>query len=481
MGSAGRRVLYRGVLVVAATLLTLAGVECVLRLLTKGAVDRLLASRRHGAAPDASTVLCVGDSFTFGWFYRSEEAYPARLEQLLRAGAPATGVGAAHWFVENAGIPAQNLSQIADRLGPQLDRLQPKVVVILGGFNDRWNVAAPRERGRLHELFAQLVLVKLVRLVITADAESPPDGRNRFQTFSRTQVTVEGGGDDATIDVKKVGKGADDGTDNAEPDDEETNGSDPGDSHESSGVGQGRGGWRALANRLERIVNLVKSHGALPLLLSYPAPESKYEPPSHAAAFVAEHMHVPFVDLHAAFAEQLTIHRYEELLIPNDRHPTDRGHWRMAVLVASALAEHGIWSPPPELRAALIEAPRHDFAVAGFPELLHPVELSPLADGAWQLRGPPLAHWRVLIAASDTPSHQFGNLTVPLAADAVFARAGGDDRFESDFDATGSTRFSIPEGLAADARFIALAVLHDPMLNMPDLRVRAIVGPLRLR
>ena len=98
---------------------TLAVVECALRLFTRGAIDRLLATRRHGVASDATAVLCVGDSYTFGLYYRPDESYPARLEQILQAMEPACVDGRAHCFVENAGVPAQNLAQIAARLPSQ--------------------------------------------------------------------------------------------------------------------------------------------------------------------------------------------------------------------------------------------------------------------------------------------------------------------------------------------------------------------------
>ena len=59
-----------------------------------------LEGSRAGAAGDA-TILCQGDSFTFGLYLPPESAYPARLEQLLHAqGDPGARV-------INAGIPSK--------------------------------------------------------------------------------------------------------------------------------------------------------------------------------------------------------------------------------------------------------------------------------------------------------------------------------------------------------------------------------------
>lgn len=127
-------------LLLAALVGVLAAAEIGLRLTYRGDVRRALESRRRELAPDAQTVLCVGDSYTFGLYYRPEESYPGRLEQLLCALTPPRADGRAGWFVENGGIPAQNTAQMAARLDEQLARL-----ALAGGAADGSRLAEFRE------------------------------------------------------------------------------------------------------------------------------------------------------------------------------------------------------------------------------------------------------------------------------------------------------------------------------------------------
>lgn len=472
------RGLRRLALALASALLTLCALELALHLASRRFVERLLASRASDAAPDARTVLCVGDSYTFGLYYRAEEAYPGRLEQLLRAGDPAPAGEGARWRVENSGIPAQNLAQVAARLPEQLARLHPVAVVILAGFNDRWNFATP-EGARTGEArgvtawLADRVIVKLARLAAArgaagegAGAGAPLDGGSRFRHFAMDRIELAGDDAGAAITIEE---GATRLVDDAH--------------------------FSAVAERLRAVVAVIEAAGALPLLCSYPSPEALYEPPSRAAATVAAERGLPFIDLRAAFADELARHRYDELLIPGDRHPTDRGYWRMAVRVAQALAERGTWKPAEPLATALRDAVRNGYAVAPLPEQLHPVTLTRAAaeestppprseestpPPRFVLTGPPAAHWKVVLATADAPAQRFGALELAMAADALFAKSGDDERCEGQFDAAGRATFTLPRDYAAEARFIALAVLHDLRIGGPDLLVRGIAGPLPL-
>ncbi len=459
------RGLPRFALAIASALLTLCAAEAALRFASRSFVDALLASRRGDAAPDARTVLCVGDSYTFGLYYRPEEAYPGRLEQLLRAGDPAAPGDGARWRVENSGIPAQNLAQVAARLPEQLARLRPAAVVILAGFNDRWNFAAPGaadadEAGGLRAWLAELVLVKFARLALanagaSDEGAAPLDGRTRFRHFAMDRIEVAGEDGGAAIAIEKG---------------------------ETRLVDEAH--YAAVVERLRGVVAQVEAAGAVPVLCSYPSPERHYEPPSRAAAVVAAERKVPFVDLRAAFASELERHRYDELLIPGDRHPTDRGYWRMALLVGQALSDRGTWTPQPEFAAALRAAPANGYDIGTLPEQLYPVTMAraPAAESSapphrFELTGPPAAHWKIVLSTSDAPPQQFGSIELAMAADALFARSADDERCEGQFDADGRALFTLPADYAASARFIALAVLHDLLVGAEDLQVRGIAGP----
>jgi len=83
---------------------------------------------------DRLTVLCIGDSYTWGIGADDpQKCYPARLEADLRA---ATGRA---WRVENGGWPGRDSGQALRALPAQLDRVHPAVVCMLVGINDFWS------------------------------------------------------------------------------------------------------------------------------------------------------------------------------------------------------------------------------------------------------------------------------------------------------------------------------------------------------
>jgi len=95
----------------------------------------------RGHAPDPALdgdgglrVVCLGDSFTFGWGVEDPDTYPVRLEATLRAAREAAGAGPAE--VLNVGLPGYNTWQ-EHRLYEKLVRpMAPDVVVIGWYLND---------------------------------------------------------------------------------------------------------------------------------------------------------------------------------------------------------------------------------------------------------------------------------------------------------------------------------------------------------
>jgi lysophospholipase L1-like esterase len=126
----------RAALLAAGIVIPLALLEAVLQVaafITIGAADEVRAERADGEG--LCTVLCVGDSFTYGVGVSvREKAYPAQLEEILnRSGGS--------WQVINAGWPGRNSSEMVQRLPAWLEKEEPDHVCILIGRNNRWNRA----------------------------------------------------------------------------------------------------------------------------------------------------------------------------------------------------------------------------------------------------------------------------------------------------------------------------------------------------
>lgn len=75
-----------------------------------------------------TVVLCVGDSHTWGMGH----GYPEGLAVRLSERAPS-------YRVVNLGVPGSNTAQLRKRLAADLERFQPRLVVLWSGVNNSWN------------------------------------------------------------------------------------------------------------------------------------------------------------------------------------------------------------------------------------------------------------------------------------------------------------------------------------------------------
>jgi lysophospholipase L1-like esterase len=93
-------------------------------------------------------VLAVGDSCTFGSGSRTDQTYPWKLQEILRAEHPELGVE-----VVNAGVPGYTSYQARRYLEVEGFRLAPDAVVIAVGFNDAATARPTGKRWFSHARF----------------------------------------------------------------------------------------------------------------------------------------------------------------------------------------------------------------------------------------------------------------------------------------------------------------------------------------
>ena len=116
------------------------GSELALQLMGLGA--RMWLDLRPAKVVSAQTItlLCVGDSHTYGASLPPEDSYPSQLEMLLERSFPERD-----FRVLNRGIPGVNSAYVANRLEQQMLQHQPEMVLIWVGTQQP--LEFPRNRG----------------------------------------------------------------------------------------------------------------------------------------------------------------------------------------------------------------------------------------------------------------------------------------------------------------------------------------------
>lgn len=148
--------------------MTLVLIEVGLQLASAVATPLLRRSAGRGGDAGTITILCVGDSHTYGAPLPEADAYPAQLQRALDERFPQW-----NFNVLNLGFPGVNSAFVASRLEAQLIQIQPDIVMVSAGANNLWNKleSDSRRRGITWPKVRQTLLhVKLFRLMTIAFA-----------------------------------------------------------------------------------------------------------------------------------------------------------------------------------------------------------------------------------------------------------------------------------------------------------------------
>ena len=98
-------------------------------------------NRTAGGHGKTSTVLCVGDSFTYGVGASSGAAsYPEQLSSLLRRSGGT-------YQALNRGVPTANTTQLLGQFAGELEKARPAAVIILAGSANIWNMRGAWQLG----------------------------------------------------------------------------------------------------------------------------------------------------------------------------------------------------------------------------------------------------------------------------------------------------------------------------------------------
>ncbi len=388
-------------------------------------VQRLMARRDPDPSPDARlTILCVGDSNTYGLSLPQLYAYPALLQSRLeqRFHRPVT--------VANRGVPGHNTAQVLAALPQDLADTHPDLVLVLCGINDAWNTSG-EERG-LVGFFEKLKLVRLVRVLMSGVTTAAPFA---VRSDERGEFTVDRGKGEERVNVTSTGLA----------------------------VRAGEALQQHVRDGLTAIVDRCADAGATPVLMTYAESEGEFSGINATSRALADDRGLLLVDHERAFGERFGTEGREALMF-NDHHPNVRGYQLMAERVDAVLTAAG-WAPP------LDDSVAPDTTAEGQPATdadMAPALLKLLPDDRLRLDGPAGTAFLVLLSHAPAPGGGFDvdGLHVPLVDDEVMAMSRMEPGFSGRLDALGHAEIRIPPRLVAAAGNAGLVacmlLLRDP-------------------
>lgn len=397
-------------------------------------VQRSMSRSWDAPDPDAPlSVLCVGDSNTYGLHLPRVYAYPALLRAALgrRYRQPVN--------VVNRGIPGQNSAQVAFGLEQDLLDLSPDLVLILAGINDTWNTDG-HDLG-LVSLLGRLKLVRLVRVLMSGVTTS---GTFEIRSDEQGEIVIDRG-----AGARRVNQG------------------DLPDVAQLSGTTLAE----VIHAGLGRALAACRDAGSRPVLMTYAENQGPFAEINTVVREYAQQQQVLLIDHEQTFREHFAAEGYTSLMF-DDHHPNVRGYRWMAMGIDTDLAALGLVPPllPSEEHWQDTQQP-----------LDRPATLALASTGEIELFGPPGWAYQLLVACSASPGQGFdgGGMMVPLQADRFLALSRLEPGFSGRFDGSGKVTLRVPPALRAGATCslaACLLLLRDDARSVLDSRGNSIAA-----
>ncbi|MCC7170255.1 MAG: hypothetical protein IT459_07390 [Planctomycetes bacterium] len=431
MSERGRRWARRGAALALGCVLAIASLELGLRI-----ASPLLSGLRGGGTGARTTILCVGDSHTFGLHVLPSFSYPAQLQQ--RLDPTATSIG-----VVNYGVPGRNSGALLAQIPDYLEQVRPAVVLVLVGFNDSWNFEAAAGDDDAPPWWTSLRVVRLLRL-IRLNLEGETDRAAAPRVFERDdKVRVEEGGVERVVATSTPG---------LEP-------------------LRGEALRARVGRNVEHIVARVRDHGAIPVLLTYATEHGELFVELNANARESAHrLDVALVEVAEPMRAAIAAEGYANLFFTQDDHPTARGYEHVARIVAEELARRRLVAP---LTAPGVDAPP---AKPVFLELGAEAAANSIA---LRVRGGANTDFQIVLSPRSDPPLELPGFRVPLGADPLLFSSLELLNLRGRTDASGTADVSIERtriGDAANHRLFAVVATFEPG-RAPMVSERLVIDP----
>lgn len=421
-----RTIAQRLLLISLGCLLGLCLVEVGLRI--SGA---LLGSERGGRS-GVQTVLCVGDSHTYGLHVPPPHSYPARLQALLDPTSVEVGV-------LNYGVPGRNSGTLLSRLPRYLEQTRPDVVLIKVGFNDSWNFDAtdPIEEQASDSLWHGLRDLRVVRMARLLALRGRGRGDGQAADSLAPPELIERDGQMIVVEDGVESRAALGG--------------------ERFGLVHGKALQDQVARNVEQMVALTRQAGAAAVLLTYSTHNQQvFIDLNQGARSLAGRLGIPLVDLDQAFQEPIAAAGYEALFFHDD-HPKAEGNRIIATRVAEFLLDQ-----------QLVTGPSGEAIAAELAETTLELIRQDSRGLAFRIQGDPGKEFLLLLSPVAEPSMRYMETALPLGQHPLIGRCLEHPNLRGRLGVNGTTELFLGEdhleGVGPGALY-AVAIVFPPALT----------------